>query len=384
MPTKKSHEEWLSKRYRLRPGYFFSFPKPNEMQIRMNNWSESIIWLRGQEGENWISTLFSGLDGTHTVRQLLEHVPKERHADVTKIVGALRSRFLSEEIESANDQQIVKRWQQIWGTRRTAMDAYRSSLRESNVLIIGAGTLGSRFATGLAQWNPGRMTIVDGQEVDRDDIAMSPTFAYAEVGESRAEALAKTLNRMAGDHPVAQGVMTPLDDEEILREKISQATHVFVVEDGFVPDLYDRVNKIALEEKVRWSLLVVDGWDLYIGPTFFPNQSGCYHCLEHAKRSEMKQVASYVAYRESLRIGEEKAPLLCSPMFADLAAGFLASDAIHLLGMMPQRIEEEASLTIGRHLRVDLRTFDALFYPLIRMPRCEVCGTAQKGEKTNG
>lgn len=382
MPTKPAGEEWLTKRYRLRPGYFFSFPKPNQMQIRMNNWGESIIWIRDREEEHWVLDFFGGLDGRLTVEQLLDRVPAERHADVYKIVGALRSRFFREVADSSSDHWMEKRWQQIWGARKTAMDVYRSALQEAQVLIIGAGVLGSRFATGIAQWNPSQITIVDKQEIQRDDIEMNPAFAYAEVGESRAEVLAKTLNRMAGN-TVAQGMMVPQYDHKFLRERIVDSTHVFVVEDGYAPDVYDQVNRIAVEEKVRWTLLLVDGWDLYVGPTFFPDQSGCYHCLEQAKRGEMKQAASYVAYRESLQGGQAKAPSLCSPMHADLAAGFLASDAIHLLGIMPQRIEEEASLTIGRQLRVNLRTFDALFYPMIKMPRCEVCGTAQKGEKTD-
>ena len=87
------------------------------------------------------------------------------------------------------------------------MDVYRSALQEAQVLIIGAGVLGSRFATGIAQWNPSQITIVDKQEIQRDDIEMNPAFAYAEVEKVGPRCWQKTLNRMAGENTVAQGMM---------------------------------------------------------------------------------------------------------------------------------------------------------------------------------
>lgn len=372
MINKEAHEEWLDKVYQLRPGYFFSFPKPHEMQIRLKSWGESLIWLRGREGEDWVSHFFSGLDGSHRLRELIQRVPREYHENVFKMLAALRPRFLIESTLSTTTR-IEKRWQQILGVRATAMEEYQKALAEARVLIFGAGKLGSRFATSLAQWNPQQLMIVDDEKITRNDIEESPAYAFFEVGENRGEALAKTINRMAG-RTLAEGVNLSYEDLQGLRERIENSTHVFVAIDRYSPALYDKVNHIALEKKVRWSFLLVDGWDLYVGPTFFPEQSGCYHCLELTKKSDMQKPASYEAFRESLIRGE-KAPDLCSPIAADLAAGFLAADAIHLFGLMPQRIEAEASLTIGRQLHVNLRTFDAYFHPMIKKPRCTVCGT---------
>lgn len=374
MANKVERKEWLAKVYQLRPGYFFSFPQPHEMQIRLKSWGESLIWLRGREGENWVSHFFSGLDGSHRLEELFQRVPKEHHENVSKILTALRPRFLIESPLGTTMDRMQKSWQQLLGVRGTAMEEYQTALAEAHVLILGAGKLGSRFATGLAQWNPQQLIIVDDEQITRNDIGESPAYAFSEVGENRGEALAKTINRMAG-RTLAEGVKVFYDDLQGLRERIENSTHVFVAVDHFSPALYDKVNHITLEKKVRWSFLLVDGWDLYVGPTFFPEQSGCYHCLEQVKKSDMKEPASYEAFRESL-IGGEKAPDLCSPIAADLAAGFLAADAIHLFGMMPQRIDAEAGLTIGRQLHVNLRTFDAYFHPLIKKPRCKVCGTA--------
>lgn len=365
----------LNSYYKLRDGYFFTFPESHELQVRHVHWGESLARVGAPEGESWLQDVFGELDGTRTMREIMVNVPEERHEDCLKMLAALRRSFLTESPTPIPDERS---WSERWlphlmGTRHTARHFYERELAEANILVLGAGMIGSRLATGLVQLGAGHVAVADGQAVTADDRFHSLAYAYAELGLMRAEALADSLNRIAGTER-ASGHVWEAQDHERLCRLIEGRTLVLVAEDAFAPGLYEQVNRAAVERGITWSMIVIDGWNVHVGPTFLPGRTGCYHCLEGDRRSRMVSPVSYDRYVEHLVQNGVQAALSISPTFADMAAGMLASDVPNIVGNMPQRIESESSLTLGRQMQMDMRTFDAALHEVIKQPRCAVCG----------
>ncbi|ASS75444.1 hypothetical protein CIG75_10970 [Tumebacillus algifaecis] len=365
----------LNSYYMLRDGYFFSFPEAHEMQVRHIHWGDSLARIGAHVGETWLQEVFGEMDGTRTLQDMMSSVPDERREDCLKIAAALRRSFLIESPTPIADQRTrEERWlPHLMGTRPTARFFYQEELAEANILVLGAGMIGSRLAAGLMQLGAGHVAVADGRTVTEDDHRHSMAYAFTELGEMRATALADSLNRMAGVQR-ASGHDWQVRDEEGLHRLMEGRTLVLVAEDAFVPALYEAVNRAALERNITWSMIMIDGWNVQIGPTFLPGRTGCFHCLESDRRSRLANPASYDQYVKHLVDTDAQAVLSISPTFADVAAGMLASDVPNLVGNMPQRIETESSLTINRQLQMDMRTFDATLHPIVKKPRCAVCG----------
>jgi bacteriocin biosynthesis cyclodehydratase domain-containing protein len=225
----------------------------------------------------------------------------------------------------------------------------------------------------LIQLGAGHVAVADGRAVTEDDRRLSMAYAFASPGSMRAEALADSLNRMAGAKR-SSGHVWQIRDREGLHHLMEGRTLALVAEDAFAPALYEAVNRAAVERNIPWSMIVIDGWNVYVGPTFLPGRTGCYHCLETDRRSRLANPLSYDRHVAHLLQSDVQEAVLASPTFADMAAGMLASDVPNLIGIMPQRIETESSLTLGRQLQMDMRTFDAALHPVFKQPRCPVCG----------
>ncbi|MFD2171144.1 TOMM precursor leader peptide-binding protein [Tumebacillus lipolyticus] len=366
----------LNSYFRIREGYFFSFPEAHELQVRHVHWGESLARISAHDGETWMQEVFGQLDGTRTMQEMMTAVPPERREDCLKIVAALRRGFLVESpTPIPDDRSAAERWlPELMGTRNTARHFYRAELSAANILVLGAGTIGSRLATGLIQLGVGHVAVADGRTVTADDRQQSMAYAYAAHDAIRGEALADSLQRMAGADR-ASGHRFHWPDREGLHRLMEGRTMVLVAEDVFAPALYEAVNRAAIERGIAWSMIVIDGWNVYVGPTFLPGSTGCYHCLEADRRSRLVNPITYDRYLEHLVQSEAQVALAISPTFADIAAGMLASDIPNAVGNMPQRIETESSLTLNRQLHLDMRTFDASLHPLVKQPRCEVCGS---------
>ncbi|WP_165898147.1 TOMM precursor leader peptide-binding protein [Tumebacillus sp. BK434] len=360
--------------YKLREGYFFTFPERYELQVRHVHWGESLARVGAAEGETWLQDVFGELDGTRKMREIMAVVPEERQEDCLKMLAALRRSFLDESpTPIPNDGPWSARWlPKLMGTRHTTRHFYERELAEANILVLGAGMIGSRLATGLVQLGAGHVAVADGRTVTPDDRFHSMAYVDAELGAMRAEALAGRLNRLAGGER-ASGHVWEQQDRAGLDELIDGRTLVLVAEDAFSPALYEQVNQAALRRKITWSMIVIDGWNVHVGPTFLPGRTGCYHCLEADRRSRMANPVSYDRYVGHLVQTGMQAALSISPTFADLAAGMLASDVPNLIGNMPQRIETESGLTLGRQMQMDMRTFDAALHTVVKQPRCAVC-----------
>lgn len=365
------NEQFLDTYYILRPGYFFVFPRRHQMQIRNQHFGSSLVSISGTEQEVWIENCFGKLNGKMKLREILTEVPPEKHEQFLLIVLSLCRDFLTA-VKQTIETNYEKSSLPIYVNRSSA-EYYDKEIRHAKVLLIGAGMLGSRIASQLAHYDLAGLTILDRKLVDTKDQKNSPAYVFASNGQPRACELEKFLVKMTEIRKVS-GVHKQVYTPELLTKMMEAHTLTVLVEDDFDPSLYYDLNNAALKTNRPWTMAVIDGLDSYIGPTFIPNHTGCYECFNSSKDFQLKNVESYYQYEEYLRIHNLKAELFITPGMADSVAGLLASDIPNVLGMMPQRIETEASLTLGRQLHMNFRTYDAEFFSIVKRPRCRSCG----------
>ena len=67
------------------------------------------------------------------------------------------------------------------------------------------------------------------------------------------------------------------------------------------------INRICLARNITWLYCAVDGPFIFIGPTFVPNKTACYECLERRVTMNLREGASYQRYKVALLDGRVSA-----------------------------------------------------------------------------
>jgi bacteriocin biosynthesis cyclodehydratase domain-containing protein len=243
------------------------------------------------------------------------------------------------------------------------------------VLLLGAGRLGSRIAGNLVMTGFRRLTLLDASTVSSDDRMASPLLLHAKPGTARVDVLASALRELAPDASVRSVTET---DVRTLERELAAHDLAIMAADRFDPRLLDDVNRLAVRLEKRWSMSLVSGWNLRVGPTFFPGQSGCLICFQRETGETWVRESAPegpAAATEPSGPPESGFPSLVWPPHADVAAGLLATDMLHAAGIMPRRIEPGTGLTLGRQLVFDLKSGHAFWQTVPRRPDCPVCGT---------
>lgn len=117
-------------------------------------------------------------------------------------------------------------------------------MRDRSVLLIGAGSVGSDLAEGLIRSGVGRLTILDPDSVDPHNLGRS-RFDEADVGTSKAEALASRLRRIsrhARIDPIV-GSTADLPLRELARLTREADVVVAATDDSAAQSLADRLAR---------------------------------------------------------------------------------------------------------------------------------------------
>jgi molybdopterin/thiamine biosynthesis adenylyltransferase len=72
----------------------------------------------------------------------------------------------------------------------------QARLRESRVLVVGAGALGNEIVKNLSLLGVGHITVVDMDRIERSNLARCAMFVDADEGHFKAEALAEAARRL--------------------------------------------------------------------------------------------------------------------------------------------------------------------------------------------
>jgi molybdopterin/thiamine biosynthesis adenylyltransferase len=147
-------------------------------------------------------------------------------------------------------------------------------LRESRVLIVGAGGLGSPAAFYLAAAGIGTLGLVDADRVELSNLQRQILYATSDIGRQKVESARVKLTQLNSDVEV---IVYPIRIEENNAAEIFSGFH-FIIDgsDNFSTKFL--VNDVAVSLGIAFShagIVRLQGQTM----TVIPGRSACYRCL---------------------------------------------------------------------------------------------------------
>jgi len=226
----------------------------------------------------------------------------------------------------------------------------RPKIEKAEVVVVGAGGLGSPVALSLAAAGVGTIRIVDADVVEPSNLQRQTLFVTADVGRPKAEAAAARLRAAA---PAAR------IEAHALRLDAATAWQAFEDADLVVDGSDNFATKFLVNDAcVLGEIpLVTGGIRSWLGQvlTVWPGRSPCYRCLfeEPPPPGEIPSCA------EAGVLGA----------LAGIVGALQAREALRLL-------RGEAALTQGMLLTIEAQSGLVRRVPVSERPDCAVCGDA--------
>jgi bacteriocin biosynthesis cyclodehydratase domain-containing protein len=263
--------------------------------------------------------------------------------------------------ERARYDRQLRYFADIAPDRLTAADC-QVRLRDAHVLVLGVGGLGSWAALSLACCGVGRLTLVDGDEVELSNLNRQVLYTPADIGRPKVRVAAEAIDRFNPDIELVP-VERTLGTAEEIAGAVRGSSLVVDAADRPAHDIERWVNAACFERRVPYITMSHFPPFARVGPLYVPGETGCFNCQERAYR---KSYELYDHIVEQRRATPSPAATL-GPACA-LVGGQVALDVVHqLTGLC-----EPASK--GRVRVFDTRTLEVSDEPVPHDPECEVCG----------
>jgi bacteriocin biosynthesis cyclodehydratase domain-containing protein len=235
-------------------------------------------------------------------------------------------------------------------------------LRDAHVLVLGVGGLGSWAALSLACCGVGRLTLVDGDEVELSNLNRQVLYTPADIGRPKARVAAEAIERFNPDVELI-AVERTLGTAAEIASAVRGSSLVVDAADRPAHDIERWVNAACFEHRVPYITMSHFPPFARVGPLYVPGETGCFNCQERAYRKSYEMYDHIVDQRRTTPSPAATLGPACA-----LVGGQVALDVIHqLTGLC-----EPASK--GRVRVFDTRTLDVSDEPVPRDPECEVCG----------
>ncbi|KAA3659496.1 MAG: adenylate cyclase, partial [Chloroflexi bacterium] len=153
----------------------------------------------------------------------------------------------------------------------------------------------------------------------------------------------------------------------------SGALNIVFTNDYLHPDLSD-INQLALDEKQPWLLVRPVGVELWIGPLFVPQQTGCWACLATRLQGHRK-VEAYL--KMQLGVHVQGTAVSALPSTQQIAFGITATE-------ITKWLVQGKSQLVAHVLSLNTYTWQQQLHTLTKRPQCPVCGDVEmvmRGQK---
>jgi molybdopterin/thiamine biosynthesis adenylyltransferase len=150
----------------------------------------------------------------------------------------------------------------------------QETLAEKQVVVIGAGGLGSYSTNLLVRMGIGKVDIIDNDVVDITNLHRTSVFTEADIGKSKAIILQEKLRASNTDSQI-KGIKQKVTTENIK----SFVNHADVIIDG-TDNLSLRflINQVSITQMIPWVYAGVHGTiGMVMG--ILPKKTPCLHCI---------------------------------------------------------------------------------------------------------
>ena len=317
---------------RVRRAFTVIGHSPDVVELRTGVWNPRSFTLTDETGRGKIFNLVAGLDGSLSRRDLAKQQGVSR-ADVEAVLDHLYSLGAIEEEPSS------------------ALDAY-----VEQVATLGATTAPAKFCDRVLLLGDPALT---GQ-------VAAQLEGVAEVPVTVPTAEDPLWRRLQELEPAAlhDGLSVAALAEEFAPWRGAFAV---VAERVINPLRFRAFNRLAQELGITWIHGALDGPFVFVGPTVVAHRSACWECFETRVTMNLREAASYLAYKNALARGQVlggDVPLL--PALGGLLASHLALETVNYL-------QSGSTFTTEKVLGVYLPTMEIAYNEVLRMPGCPGC-----------
>jgi bacteriocin biosynthesis cyclodehydratase domain-containing protein len=233
-------------------------------------------------------------------------------------------------------------------------------LRDSAVVVIGCGGLGTWAIASLACIGVGHLTLVDHDDVELSNLNRQILYARGDLGMAKVSAAARwaeSFDPAIQVDTVARAIASADDVTAV----ITAADAVVLAADSPPYEIGRWVNAACLKARVPFIVAGQLPPLLKIGPTYVPGRGPCFACHERALARESFAYEDYVAFRRN----EPVTAATVGPA-SSVVGGFIGLELLHLLtGGAPS--------TTGMALLVDMQTLTVRREHVDRDPECPAC-----------
>lgn len=316
------------------------------------------------------------LDGQHSLAQIeaTTGLPK---AEVKKLVSSLqKAKVLSirrERITSVEGQRFATQLNFFaeFETTSLSREEMQNRLRQSRVMIIGLGGIGTWVAQGLLLAGFGQFTLVDPDVIEIANLNRQCLYTLADIGKAKAETMGEKFAQI-----------NPQIQTRVLLQKILSKDDCMNAAEGAQLIINcadephtDMINRIVTESGYALHIphILCGGYDghlSFIGPTIIPGKSACWYCYEHA----LDQQLDHAGY-EHLVITPSHIQGGNIGAISAITANYHVLEAIKVLTgfATPTMLNQTAEL--------DFLTFGIHFRTFKKRRGCILCGQKKKGKK---
>ncbi len=191
-------------------------------------------------------------------------------------------------MEGLNDQDFLRYSRQIMLPEFG--DKGQLLLRNSTVLMIGCGGLGSAVGMYLSAAGIGTLIIADGDNLDLGNLQRQVIFRKSNLKQNKAIAMAQQIKELNGQVNV-EVINHRLTEPELSRF-INQVDVVLDCTDNLTTR--HEINSACVKQQIPLISGAAIGWQGQLmlfsnQPTIETKQSACYHCLFPFAQSQQTQ-----------------------------------------------------------------------------------------------
>lgn len=324
-----------------------------------------------------ILEIVTALDGKRAVSQLAADYDISEK-ELTELLDFLRSKGILDNVDPKEDFIFYDQFRRIvhflaeYSHSHEHLLTMWNRIRNSTVLIVGLGAVGTWTACNLAESGVGRLILMDADIVDISNLHRQFSYRECDIGRKKADVLEERIRDYS-------------DFTSVIKEYSfldSSALHVFdempinliinCADKPTVDDTSQWIGEYAMQRGIPH--IVGGGYNLHlslIGQTVIPGKSACLKCFQ--KTLEEENVIDPTKVKK-LSVKNRKVGSF-GPM-CSMIASMVGMEAIKVLSgdIQPSNI--------NRRGEFDIYSMDIKYKNYGRRDDCEWCGKSGKYYRT--
>jgi molybdopterin/thiamine biosynthesis adenylyltransferase len=204
----------------------------------------------------------------------------------------------------------------------------QKKLQAARVLVIGAGALGNEILKNLALLGFERIVVVDLDRIEESNLSRAILFSSEDVGSFKAEAAARSLQKIAPQARVRSLVANVVQNCGL---------GLFAWSDVIIAGLDNRearlwINRCAWKMNRPWIDGAIEGIN-GVARVFVAGTAPCYECT--LGETDWKLLQQRMSCNLLLREANTEGKVATTPTISSVIAGIEVQEAVKLLHGMP-------------------------------------------------